>query len=97
MQFSLPYKGDVAHGVTRLKQLLDEHRDQVAQKASDVKEEWEGNVLTYAFDVEGKHIEGTVTVRDGAYDVYAKLPLSLRLFEGTIERMIESEVKKLDL
>lgn len=97
MQFSLPFRGDAQQGITKLKQLLDQHRDQVAQKASDVKEEWDDNVLSYAFTVEGKHIEGTVTVRDGSYDVYAKLPLALRLFEGTIERMIEAEAKKLQL
>ncbi len=97
MQFSLPFTGTTEQGVARLKQLLDEHRAQVAQKATDVKEEWNGNVLSFAFTAEGKHIEGTVTVRDGSYDVYAKLPLMMRMFEGTIERMIQAEVKKLKL
>jgi precorrin-3B methylase len=97
MQFSLPFKGSAEQGVVRLKQLLDEHRDQVARKATDVQEEWNGNVLSFAFTAEGKRIEGTVTVSDGAYNVYAKLPLMMRMFEGTIERMIQSEVKKLNL
>lgn len=97
MKFSLPFKGDASDGVARLKQLLDEHRGQIAEKASGVREEWSGNELSFAFDIENKHIEGTITVRDGAYDVYAKLPLALRLFEGTIERMIEAEAKKMNL
>ncbi len=97
MKFSLPHQGNTEQGVARLKQLLDEHRSQMSEKATDVKEEWSDNVLSFAFTVEGKHIEGTVTVQDGAYDVYAKLPLALRLFEGTIERMIAAEVQKLKL
>ncbi len=97
MKFSLPFQGDTQQGIARLKQLIDEHRSQISEKASGVKEEWQDNVLSYAFDAEGKHIEGTVTVLDGTYEVYAKLPLALRLFEGTIERMIEAEVKKLKL
>lgn len=97
MQFKLPFKGSQAEGVARIKQLLEEHKAQIAQKASGVKEEWNDNVLSFAFEAEGKHIEGTVTVRDGEFDVYAKLPLALRLFEGTIERMIEAEAKKIVL
>lgn len=97
MKFSLPFTGNAPEGVAKLKKLLDEHRAQLESKASDVKEEWQGNVLNFAFTAEGKYIEGNITVRDGAYDVYAKLPLALRLFEGTIERMIDGEVKKLRL
>ncbi|MHB1086301.1 MAG: polyhydroxyalkanoic acid system family protein [Minisyncoccota bacterium] len=95
MQFKLPFKGSQDEGVARIKQLLEEHRAQITEKAAVSKEEWSDNILSFAFDLEGKHIEGTVTVRDNEFDVYAKLPLALRLFEGTIERMIEAEAKKM--
>lgn len=97
MQFQLPFKGTEAEGIARIDQLLAEHRGEIEKKATNVMTVWEGNVLTFSFTAEGKHIEGTVTVKDGMFDVYAKLPLMMRMFEGTIERMIQAEVAKLKL
>lgn len=97
MQFKLPFKGTESEGVARVKQLLEEHRGQIEKSATNIVAEWEGSVLTFSFDAEGKHIEGTLTVRDGEFDVYAKLPLMLRMFEGTIEKMIQAEVAKLQM
>ncbi|MFA7309701.1 MAG: polyhydroxyalkanoic acid system family protein [Candidatus Paceibacterota bacterium] len=95
MQFKIPFKGSQNEGVERVKQMLRENRTKIEENAVDLQEEWKDNILTFAFTAQGKHIEGTLTVRDNEFDVYAKLPLALRLFEGTIERMIEAEVKKL--
>ena len=97
MQISLPHRGTQAEGVEQIKKMLEEHREKIGQNASDVRTEWQENVLTFAFTAQGSHIEGTVTVLDREFKVYAKLPLALRLFEGTIERMVASEVQKLKL
>lgn len=97
MKITVPHRGSEADGVAHIKKLLDENRSKIAENATDVHEEWHGNVLTFGFRAQGQHIEGTLTVRDKEFELYAKLPLALRLFEGTIERMIESEVKKLNI
>jgi hypothetical protein len=97
MQFKIPFQGSRADGVTRIKQMLAEHAIQIKEHAQDVKTEWHDNVLSFEFTAQGKHIVGTVTVNDNEFDIYAKLPLTLRLFEGTIERMVEAEIKKLAL
>lgn len=97
MKITLPHKGTKAEGVAQIKKMLADHQDKIAQSATDVKTEWQDDVLNYAFTAQGSHIEGTLTVLDREFQLYAKLPLALRLFEGTIERMITSEVKKLPL
>lgn len=97
MQFKIPFKGSRADGVVRIKQMLSEHAAQIKENAEGVKTEWSDHVLSFEFTAQGKHITGTVTVSDNEFDIYAKLPLTLRLFEGTIERMVEGEIKKLAL
>jgi hypothetical protein len=95
MQITIPHNGTESEGIARVKQLLDESREKIAQNATELKEEWQGNVLSFAFSAQGQHIQGTLTVKDRAFELYAKLPLALRLFEGTITRMIEAEAKKI--
>ena len=97
MQITLPHKGTQADGVAHIKKLLVEHEAEIAEHATNVETRWEENVLHFAFTAQGSHIEGTLTVLDKEFKLYAKLPLALRLFEGTIERMIAQEVKKLSL
>ena len=97
MQIKLPHKGTEQEGVAHIKLLLDQHRAKIAENAPDLKEDWQGNVLTFEFTAQGSHISGTLTVRDKEFDLYAKLPLALRLFEGTIERMIQAEAQKMHL
>lgn len=97
MKLRAPFKGTKEEGIIRVKKMFADSRQKISENASDVKAQWNDNVLTFAFDAQGQHIEGTLTVEDGAFDLYAKLPLTLRLFEGTIERMIEAEISKLKL
>ena len=65
---------------------------QLAGKVSIEKQEWQGDVLHFAFTAEGKHIEGTLAVGDRDFDIYAKLPLVWRLFEGRIEKAVKEQV-----
>ncbi len=97
MKITLPHKCTQTEGIAQVKKVLEEHREKIRENATGVVTAWEGNVLNFAFTAQGSRIEGTLTVLDTQFDLYAKLPLALRLFEGTIERMIESEVRKLPL
>lgn len=97
MKITLPHKGSQAEGIAQIKKMLAENQDKISQNATDVTTVWQDNVLSYAFTAQGSHITGTLTVLDKEYQLYAALPLALKLFESTIERMIASEVKKLPL
>ncbi len=94
MQITLPFQGTQAEGIVKIKQMIQQHQKEIQQNATDVKMDWQENVLTFAFTAQGKSISGTLTVKDNEFDVYAKLPLMYRMFEGTIEKMIKSEIEK---
>ena len=92
MKFTIPHKQTEQEAITHVTSLLAQHHAQLEQQVTELKEEWQGNVLNFGFTAQGAHIEGTLTVRDQAFDVYAKLPLMLKLFEGRIERTIKEQI-----
>ena len=91
MKVSIPHKFTEVEAITRVKKILNESRSKLADHLTDVEEKWEGNVLNFAFTAQKQHISGTLTVRDRIFELYAKLPLTLRLFEGRIEKMIKEQ------
>ena len=95
MKVSIPHKFNQIEAITHVKKILNHSRSQMAQHLTDITETWEGNVLTFAFTTQKQSISGTLEVKDKVFELYAKLPLTLRLFEGKIEKMILEESKKL--
>jgi hypothetical protein len=91
MKVSIPHKDSEIAAITKVKKILNESRSKLAAHLTDVEEKWDGNVLTFAFTAQKQHITGTLTVKDKVFDLYAKLPLTLRLFEGRIEKMIKEQ------
>ncbi len=77
--------------VARIKKALDEGRAQAAQHIDGFEEKWEGDILNFAVDLQGKNITGTLEVRDKEFELNAKLPLLWRMFEGKLEKMIEQQ------
>jgi len=97
MQITIPHKHTKQEAIAHVKSMLEQHAKDIAQHASDVKTEWNGDVLTFGFTAQGSHIEGTLTITDHDFDVYAKLPLMLRMFEGRIEKMIKEQIEQAGL
>lgn len=92
MQFSIPHKESQVAAITRVKKALQQSRAQLAGHVTDMKEEWKDNVLHFSFTLQKSHIEGTLTISEKAYEIYAKLPLIWRLFEGRIETEIKQQI-----
>jgi hypothetical protein len=95
MKISIPHKTTQIEAITRVKKVLNQSRAQMAAHVTDVTESWEGNILAFSFSVQKQHISGTLEVTDHSFELYAKLPLMMRLFEGKIEKMIQDESKKI--
>jgi hypothetical protein len=91
MKVSIPHKDSEITAITKVKKILNDSRSKLAGQVSDVEEKWDGNVLTFAFTAQKQHITGTLTVKDRVFELYAKLPFTLRLFEGRIEKMIKEQ------
>lgn len=96
MHLDIPHKFKTKEeAVARVKSALNEARPQLGDKATITKEEWEGGTLTFAAEVQGQSISGTLVVRDTVFDVNAKLPLMMRMFEGRIEKAIKAQTSKM--
>ena len=78
----------------RVRQALVEATPKLTEQGGSLTESWEGDVLSFSVTGQGQTIAGTLTVTDEAFEIYAKLPLALRLFEGRIEKMIQEAAQQ---
>ncbi len=97
MKVSIPHKLSEIEAITRVRKILHESRSKLAEHLTEVEEKWEGNTLHFAFTAQKQHIRGTLEVKDHVFNIYAKLPLMMRLFEGKIEKMIKEQAGQMFL
>jgi hypothetical protein len=81
--------------ILRAKQALNEMRKQLPPNAKINKEEWSGNTLSFDATADKINITGTIVVTKDEYEVNAKLPLMLRMFEGRIEKAIKEQTAQM--
>lgn len=89
MKASIKHNTTKSAAIDRVKTALREAEGQLAQHNASIVQEWKDNVLSFALDGQGQKISGTLTITDESFDLDAKLPLALRLFEGRIQKMIQ--------
>lgn len=94
MQVQIPHKFLQAEAIAQIKKALDDARPKMGAEATVHEERWEDNVLHFDVTAQGQRISGTVTVNDTNFDIYAKLPFMLRMFEGKIEKAIKEQSKQ---
>ncbi|MES2006675.1 MAG: polyhydroxyalkanoic acid system family protein [Patescibacteria group bacterium] len=92
MHFNFPHNTSAAHATARIKTALMQQQGELAKHVTIKKQEWEGNTLNFAFDLQGKTITGTVAITEREYVIDATLPLLWRMFEGKIEKEIRNQV-----
>jgi len=91
MQVKIPHQFSQAQAKERVMRALNEARVKIAGQATIEKEEWVDNTLHFAFTAQGQSILGTFDVHDKEFELNAKLPLMLRMFEGKIKAAIEEQ------
>ena len=96
MHLEIPHKFTTkAEAAARVKSALVEMRPHLGDKAKIEKEEWVGDTLNFVADIQGQNISGTLEVRDAMYDINAKLPLMMRMFEGRIEKALKEQTAQM--
>ncbi len=93
MHINIPHKFSKDEAKERVMVALREARTKLGDQATIDKEEWVGDTLNFGFTAQGQSISGTFEVRDKSFDLDAKLPLMLRMFEGRIKSAIEEQAK----
>lgn len=91
MQVSIPHKFTKPEAKERVMLALNEARTKIGGQATIDKEEWVGDTLHFGFTAQGQSISGTFEVRDNSFNLDAKLPLMLRMFEGRLKKAIEEQ------
>lgn len=91
MHLEVQHKSSKDAAVARIKKALVDARPQMQGQVKITKEEWNNSMLTFAFEIQGKEVTGTLRVTDQDFVVDAKLPLLWRMFEGKIEKMIKEQ------
>lgn len=92
MQVNIPHQFSQKEAIAKVKKALADARPQLQGKAVVEEERWEGEMLHFAFTAQGQSISGNLKVGEGVFELYAKLPLMMKLFEGKIERAIKEQV-----
>jgi hypothetical protein len=95
MQIKIPHKFTKAEAKERVMVALREARTKLGDQATIDREEWQGDTLHFGFTAQGQSISGTFEVLDKEFDLNAKLPLMLRMFEGKIKAAIEQQAAAL--
>jgi len=93
MHIQLPHKTSQRAAIDRVKKGLIEARPHMKDQVVIDKEEWQDNMLNFAFTAQGKQITGVLQITDTEFVVDAKLPLLWRMFEGKIEKMIMEQAQ----
>jgi hypothetical protein len=92
---SVPHAIGRAAALSRLRQFLDVTRNNYAHEVSEVRGDWEGNQLQFAFAARGLGVQGTLVVEEDAVHVSGPLQLSVILLRGRFEEAIRQELSKL--
>ncbi len=95
MQVTIPHQFTKEQALKRVQEALDRARTQIAEQATITEERWEGDTLHFGFSGQGQSISGTFTVKDAEFELYAKLPLMMKLFEKKIEAAIKEQASKM--
>ena len=66
--------------------------EQAGDNVSNIQQQWDGNVLSFAFHTYGMNIKGTFLVTDDEIIIESKLPFMARPFEGRVRSAIEQQL-----
>ena len=92
---SVPHELGQEAALVRVTDFLEQVRRDHADRVSDVRGEWKGHVLDFAFTASGIPVSGTLAVENDAVRVSGPLSFMAGMFRGKIEQTIREELQKL--
>ena len=91
----VPHALSPSEAAERLKSRMREAKRSYQGNYSDLREQWSGNRLSYAFTVMSLQVHGTVAIEADAVRISADLPVAAMFFRGTIESQLRDEMERL--
>ena len=90
----VPHQLGTEQATTRLKQFVEQVREQYKDFVTDLQGNWTDNLLTFSFKTYGFKIAGTLTVDETAARLAGNLPFAALAFRGKIEQSIAGELRR---
>ncbi len=94
LTMTLPHNLGAEEATERLKQFFQKLKERHQDKVSNLEEQWNGNVLSYAFSTFGFNIKGELTVEPNEVKINGSLPFAAMMFKGKIEQTVREELEK---
>jgi hypothetical protein len=95
LNMSIPHHLSQDEALNRIKRLLGQVKQQYADRVTDLRESWEGNVGTFSFSAMGFSVSGTLNVTPSDVELNGNLPFAAGLFKGKIEQTIRERAEEL--
>ena len=90
----VPHQLGAEQATERLKQFVEQVREQYKEFVTDLQGSWADNLLTFSFRAYGFKIDGTLTVDERAARLAGTLPFAAVVFRGKIEQTIAGELRR---
>ncbi len=90
----VPHQLGTEQATERLKQFVEQVREQYKDFVTDLQGNWTDNLLTFSFKTYGFKIDGTLTVDETAARLAGNLPFAAIAFRGKIEQSIAGELRR---
>lgn len=95
LNLQIPHQLPKEEALGRIKNLLNNLREEQKQMVSNVSEKWEGDTGNFSFSAKGFDLAGKIQVNPSHVEITADLPFALSFFKGMISSVITSKAKEL--
>lgn len=95
IKVSVPHKLGQEEATRRLKNFIQEMREQYGSQAKNVQETWNGNTGQFSMDVMGMTLRGTLNIEPDQASMEADLPMAAMMFKGKIESQVRDKMGSL--
>ena len=94
LNLNSPHQLGQEEATNRLKTFFEKLKARHGDKVSNLKEEWQGNLLKYSFSTYGFNIKGDLSVEPDAVKIKGELPFAAMMFKGKIEQAVKEELQR---
>jgi hypothetical protein len=95
LDISVPHRLGREAALVRVQSFLDEMRQSYSHEISDLRGQWDENLLEFSFAARGLTVQGRLVVEELFVRVAGPLPLAALFFRGRIEQTIRQELQRL--
>lgn len=94
VKVSVPHGLSAQEALDRLQSYILKAKEMYGDKVSNLREDWQENVLEFGFSAMGMSTSGKVVFEEQFVHVESKVPLMALPFRGQIEEQIRSQISR---